>query len=124
MSDVKTKLDELDEIRTSLDTLASAKQALIDTILTPEIKAKIAEIEAEFSGKAEAANTNAAALEAEIKQLVLTGAETVKGDHLMAVWAKGRVTWDAKSLDGFALAHQELLSFRKEGEPSVSIRRI
>ncbi len=42
----------------------------------------------------------------------------------MAVWSKGRETWDTKSLDGYALAHPEIASLRKVGDPSVSIRKI
>ena len=48
--------------------------------------------------------------------------ETVKGDHLQAVWSKGRASWDDKALMGYTKAHPELLEFRKQGEPSVSIR--
>lgn len=124
MSDLITKLDELAGLRSAQDAINLEKQAVIDTILTPEIKAKIAEIEAEFAGKGEVATEKATALEAEIKELVKTGAETVKGSFLMAVYAKGRVSWDTKGLDGFALTHPEILYMRKEGDPSVSIRRI
>ena len=125
MSDtVVTKLNELADLRSSLDAVALEKQAMIDSILTPEIKAKIAEIEAEFAGKAETANEKASVLETEIKELVKAGAVTVKSAFLMAVYAKGRVSWDPKSLDGYAIGHPEILNFRKEGDPSVSIRRI
>lgn len=124
MSDIKAKLDELADLRSALDTIALEKQAVVDSILTPELKAKLAEIDAEFAGKAEVANGKSATLEAEIKELVKTGAETVKGTFLMAVWNKGRVSWDTKSLDGYAVAHPEILNLRKEGDPTVTIRKI
>lgn len=124
MSNIKDKLDELSDLRSALDTIALEKQATIDSVLTLEIKNKLAEIDAEFAGKSEVASGKAEALEAEIKELVKAGAETVKGNWLMAVWNKGRVTWDTKSLEGYAVAHPELLNLRKEGEPTVTIRRI
>ena len=59
---------------------------------------------------------------AEVKADVLAHGETVKGAHLMAVWVKGRTSWDSKRLDGYAAAHPEIETFRSVGEPSVTIR--
>lgn len=121
-SEIKQKLDTLAEYQSQRDAATLEKQSLIDAIYTAEIKARVAEIEAEFAGKTEGVNTNIATLEAEIKQAVLEHGASVKGSFFHAVFAKGRVSWDTKSLDGYAAAHPELLSFRKEGEPSVSLR--
>jgi predicted transcriptional regulator len=120
--EIEQKLDQLAEFQSERDVAMLEKQRLLDEIYTAEIKARMAEIEAEFSNKTEAVNKNIAALEAEIKQAVITHGASVKGSVLHAVFAKGRVSWDTKSLDGYAAAHPELLSFRKEGDPSVSIR--
>jgi phage host-nuclease inhibitor protein Gam len=98
------------------------KQRLLDEVYSAEIKSRMAEIEAEFAGKTEAVNENIAALEAEIKQAIIAHGASVKGSVFHAVFAKGRISWDTKSLEGYATAHPELLTFRKEGEPSVSIR--
>ncbi len=81
-------------------------------------------IEHEFSPKFEAVEAQLAALEAEIKQEVISGGATVKGQHFMAVWNKGRVTWDAKLLEGFTLAHPELEKARKVGEPTCTLRKV
>jgi len=119
---VLEKLEKLAEYQAQKDIANADKQALIDAVLTDEIKAKLADIEAEFANKTEAVSANIAALEAEIKQDVLAGGESVKGSVYHAVFAKGRVSWDAKTLDGFAVTHPEILFARKEGDPSVSIR--
>lgn len=115
-------LDRLAEYQAQKDLANADKQALIDAVLTDEIKAKIADIETEFANKTEAVSENITVLESEIKQAVLSGGESVKGNLLHAVYAKGRVSWDAKTLDGFAVTHPEILFARKEGAPSVSIR--
>lgn len=120
--EIKQKLDQLAEFQSERDVAMLEKQSLLDEIYTAEIKARMAEIEAEFSGRIEAVNENIAALESEIKQAIIKHGASVKGSVLHAVFAKGRVSWDTKSLDGYATAHPELLTFRKEGEPSVSIR--
>lgn len=120
--EIKQKLDLLAEFNSERDVAMLEKQRLLNEVYTAEIKARMAEIEVEFAGKTEAVNENIAALEAEIKQAVIAHRASVKGSVFHAVFAKGRVSWDAKSLDGYAIAHPELLSFRKEGDPSVSIR--
>lgn len=83
-----------------------------------------AEVEEEFSYQFDSLREKIAALEAEIRRDVLALGETVKANGLQAVYMKGRVSWDAKSLDGYALGHPELFAFRKEGEPSVSLRSV
>lgn len=124
MQNIIEKLDTLAEFQAQRDVLNLDKQAALDSLLTPEIKARMADIEAEFGGKAQAVNDNIARLETEVKDDILAHGETVKGARLMAVWVKGRVSWDTKALDGYAAAHPELTTFRKEGEPSVSLRAV
>ncbi len=121
--DTREKLDKIAELQFAQGKREQEKQALIDSILTQEIKDKIAEIEAEFTRTDNLTDT-ISILTNEVKQEVIALGETVKGASLMAVWSKGRVSWDTKALDGYITAHPELGKFRKEGEPSVSIRGI
>ena len=118
------KLDALDELHQQLILLGADKQALIDQVLTPEIRRKLDEIEDEFSDKSGAVLEKIGDLEGAIKQDVITEGATVKGKYMMAVFSKGRVSWDTKSLDGYAAAHPEIAQFKKTGDPSVSIRII
>jgi len=123
-TDIKQLLDTLAEYQAQRDLIELNKQLLIDEILTPEIKARIHEIETEFADKINGVNNNIAELETVIKREVIEYGNSVKGVHLHAIYNNGRITWDTKSLDGYVKAHPELLEFRKQGEPSVSIRRI
>jgi len=59
-----------------------------------------------------------------INKAVLESGESIQGEKLQAVFSKGRTTWDAKSLSGYALAHPEINELKKVGKPSVSIREI
>jgi len=45
---IKLAIDEYSDMVIGIATITAEKQTLIDSVLTPEIKAKIAEIEAEF----------------------------------------------------------------------------
>ena len=122
--DTKQMLNRLYEAKAARVIIDQEKQALIDSVITPEIKAKFAEIDAEFSDKYRAVDDTYSAIEGEVKAAVLELGETAKGDYLMAVFAKGRVSWDTKALDGYAAGHPEIAQFRKEGAPSVSIRAL
>lgn len=118
------KLNALAELNDERTALALRKQAIIDSILTPEIKAQIASVELEFAPELEAADKAIAALTDEVKADVISGGATIKGDRLQAVWSKGRVSWDSKMLDGMSKLLPQLNEARSEGEPSVSIRAV
>jgi hypothetical protein len=118
------KLNQLSEAEAQLAVLRLDKQEAINSVLSPEIKAALAAIDLEMSPMFEAVEATITALTAVVKALVVEAGESVKGDHLHAVYAKGRESWDGKSLSGYAAAHPEILTFRKIGDPSVSIRKL
>jgi CRISPR/Cas system-associated protein Cas10 (large subunit of type III CRISPR-Cas system) len=118
------KLDKLANFLAQRDVFNLQKKELIDQVLTPETRARLDEIEAEFAGKMEAVEANIAALEEEIRQEALRQGASVKGSFLRVIWHKGRVSWDTKSLDDYAKSHPEVIAFRKQGEPYVSIVKV
>ena len=122
--EIVRKLDQLANCHAERDYLALEKQALIDQVLTPEIKARLDEIEAEFAGRFEAVEANITRLEGEVRDEVIKHGATVRGTFLHAVWNKGRVTWDTKAMEDYAGRHPEILAYRKEGKPSVSLRKV
>ena len=61
-------------------------------------------------------------LEKEISEVVLNEGQTIKTEFISAVWNKGKTTWDGKLLEGYAVAHPEILAARRFGEPTVSFR--
>ena len=122
--EIVQKLDQLANFYAERDVLNLQKQALIDQILTPEIKARLEEIEAEFAGRLEAVDANISLLENEVKGDVISYGSTVKSTFIRAVWNKGRVSWDTKAMEHYAQSHPEILSYRKEGHPYVSLYKI
>jgi hypothetical protein len=89
-----------------------------------DVAARKAEIEAEFSGAAHAVDENIRALEDEIKADTEAEGKTVKGKHFMAVYNRGRITWNTDMMEAWINDHPFLKSARKEGKPSISLRRI
>ena len=121
-STIAHQLNALAELQSVRDLLKLDKQAAIDTVLTPEIKTRLNDIDYEFEDKFSALDTEEAALTEAIKAAVADFGKTVKGARLQAIWQKGRVSWNTDALDGFALDRPELFAFRNEGKPSVSLR--
>jgi len=120
--DAKELLNKYSDNLVGIDSLMLEKQALIDTILTPEIKEQLAEVEAEFAPKVEALSAQNEQLLARVKAEVLETGVTVSGDFHQAVYTRARVSWDNRSLAGYSIDHPEIMAFQKVGEPSVSIR--
>ena len=118
----KELLNEYTNNLAGIDLLNSERQAMIDKVITPEIKAKLAEIDEEIDPIIEKFNARAAELADLIKAEVIVAGQTISGDHHMAVYSKPRVSWDSKGLEGYAVAHPEILVFRSEGNPSVSLK--
>jgi hypothetical protein len=123
-TDITEKIDQLANFQAQRDVLELEKQALVDQLIPPEIKARIEEIEAEFSGKSQVVDEKITALKAEIKQEVIRHGSSVKGTFLRVVYHTGRVTWDTRLLDAYARARPEILEYRKQGEPYIVIQKV
>ncbi len=121
--DIYTQIENYSRLTAGISDIETQKQALIERVLTPEIKDLLAEIDAEFDPKIAELNQTKAILEAQIKAQVLEAGRTIKGTYHSFVWSKPRVSWDTKALDGYAAAHPEIAQFRTEGSPSVSVRK-
>lgn len=124
-------LDELAGLRSAHDALRLMKEEAIDAAIPDDIRDAVRkyrelvyEVEAEFSDKLEAANTKQTEIEQAIRDAVVNHGQTVRGEYLTAVYMKGRVSWDSGALEGYAAAHPEIIQFRKEGAPSVSLRPV
>lgn len=107
----------------SRDNLQKELQEEIEKAIPQEVKDQIEDIKAELQPKLDHLNQEIQLYEGRLKEYVSVTQETLKGEYHMFVWSKGRTSWDTKSLEGYAKAHPELLVFKSEGKPSVSIRR-
>lgn len=123
-TEIKTMLDELAGCQAGRDAIAMAKQDAWERVMTPELRQQLADIDAEFADKSSAVDEKIADLSDSIRIQVGALGCSVKGQFLHAVWMKGRESWDGKLLAGFAIAHPEILTARKVGEPTVSLRNV
>ncbi len=136
---VNPKLTALFEYREQLNNLDNTKQALKDTVLTPEIKMqiqaftdslitpeikqKLADIDAEFVGKGETARQNAAILEEQIRKDVLAAKKTLWAADLKhrCEFVNGKDKVDVAGLRGFGKAVPEVLAFITTEAPTTRI---
>ena len=121
------KLNELSALKMAIETNREYYNGLKEDWLKQiptEVKEALDKIDAEFNERQAEVGKQISELEAEIKLDVINLGSTVKGEFLMAVYNKGRITWDNKGLEGFMVAHPEIVAFRKEGDPSVTLRKI
>lgn len=115
-------LDKLVELKAEVTIIEQDKQKLIDSVLTPEIRQQIQDIEAEFKPKVADMNQAISDTEAHIKADILAREETAHNDVLEAVFVGGRVSWDTKGLDAAIKVLPQLAQYKKQGEPYVTIR--
>ena len=110
------------DIHASLKQLATLRDERAQTAAA--LDEQIASLQQERDRLTKDINMDIKAVESEIREAVLGLGHTVKDDVLMAVWNKGRIKWDTKGLDGYAVANPEVGAFRSVGEPSVTIREV
>lgn len=123
-NDIEVLLEDYTSRTMQLEALRVKKQELIDGVITPEIKEKLADIDAEFDPVFENARARLDDVERTIKSAVADLGKTVKNDVFMAVYSKPRVSWDSRFLEGLIAVYPEVKNAKKVGKPSVSIRRV
>lgn len=123
MDEIIAKLNRLADLQAQMNLINLRFDELRDSVLSPEQKTQLQDIEDERKTTLESVQVGIASLESEIKEDVAKCGSTVKGAHLQAVFQKGRVKWDDRALAGYAVSHPEITAFRSEGMPSVSLRR-
>ena len=124
MREIIETLARLDDAKAGKEIYTRKKQDLMNSVITEEIKEKIRDIEAELAPDIERFDEIIKALEGEVKEATIAHGESVKGEHMKSVFVKGRVTWDSKGLEGYAVGNPDVLKFRKIGNPSARIGNI
>jgi hypothetical protein len=118
---VASKLERLTNLRGAADVARLDYDAKRAEILK-KIQGELDALESEYKPVLEAAEENVAALENEIKTDVLLYGESVSGGSYRASYTQGRVSWDNEGMTKYAALHPDVLQFRKQGNPIVSLR--
>jgi hypothetical protein len=123
---VVEKMNQYLAARKEVESLEAEKKKLVDQAMPADVKKKVADIEAEFAGKVEAANEKLAKQEEEIKEGVVALQKNVSVAGLKVTYHKGRVTWDAKGLEELAESKPDIglliLPLKKQGKDYASFK--
>lgn len=124
MAEIKAMLDELHNAKCSVDLATIERDQLIDGVLSAEQRNAIRDIRDEYQDRIDAALKAVEELDKQIRAAVHEHGESVKTDHLHAIYTQPAPTWDTDGL--LAMAQNPefawLLSFRKESAPRIQIR--
>ncbi len=112
------------EMKSQATRLEADKKRLMEEAMPKEVREKIAEIEEEFAGKNEKAEKELAKLEEEIKIGIVSLRDTLVVKGLKASFHPGRVTWDAKGLEGVIKSNPDIANviapYKKQGKDYAS----
>jgi hypothetical protein len=118
---VAEKLERLSNLRGAAE-VARLNYESRRTEILKQVQAELDALDAEYKPVLERAEENIAALESEIKTDVLLHGESVSGGMYRATYMQGRVSWDNEGMTKYAASHPDVLQFRKQGQPIVSLR--
>jgi hypothetical protein len=118
---VAEKLERLSNLRGAADVARLDYESKRVEILK-QIQAELDALDSEYKPVLEAVEENIAVLENEIKTDVLLYGESISGGSYRASYTQGRVSWDNEGMTKYAASHPDVLQFRKQGQPIVSLR--
>ena len=114
------------DMKSQISLLEADKKKLIDQAMPKEVRQKVDEIEEEFAGKTEKAQKDLEKLEEEIKEGVVSLKKTLTVKGMKAFYYEGRVSWDAKGLEGVIKNDPDIAKviskFKKQGKDYASFR--
>lgn len=118
---VSAKLERLSDLRGAADLARLDYESKRAEILK-QVQAELDALDMEYRPILEATEENITALENEIKTEVLLYGESVTGGMYRASYTQGRVSWDNEGMTKYAALHPDVLQFRKQSQPVVSLR--
>lgn len=115
------KLKRLENLKGAADVARLDYESKRNEILR-QIQSQLDALDSEYKPLLESAEENISTLENEIKTDVLLHGESVTGGLYRATFTKGRVSWDNEGIEKYASSHPEVMQFRKQGQPIVTLR--
>ena len=121
---IKEMLDDLYMYQLAKEELALIREEKVQAAIPDDVKAEIQAIKKLHDDKIADVELGINFLNDKITKAVLSRATPVKGSHLMAIFNRGRVTWDSKRLAELSVSLPVLLDARKVGDNYVSFKKV
>jgi hypothetical protein len=120
--DIQQEIIELEQIYASIDTANKAMQIEIDSLMSPILRKKIAQVKERYGKSVDSLINQVALKENLIRSETLRFGHTVRGNFITALYQNGKLVWDGKALMAYGnTVNYEVLKFRKQGKPNVRI---
>jgi hypothetical protein len=122
---MQAQMAHLEDMYARRELAAMEHEQAVNELIPADIRFKIEELNDEHEVEMEEINDAIRAAEEQVKATVLKSGESVKGQRYQAVYGKPRLSWD-KGLEDYLRASdpEALKRYRKEGAPTVSIRKV
>lgn len=121
LGNIVDKLKRLENLKGAADVARLDYESKRTEILK-QIQSQLDAIDSEYKPLLDSASENIYQLENEIKTDVLLHGESVTGGAYRATFTKGRISWDNEGIEKYASSHPEVMQFRKQGQPIVTLR--
>jgi hypothetical protein len=115
-------LNVLANLKAKKEAIRLSKQAKIDEILGPELRQRIAAVEAAYEMDEAGVTESIEEMTAIVKAACVEAGTTIKGEFNQVVFSSPRAIWNDAMLMGYAVDHPEILPFRSMSKPSAQIR--
>jgi hypothetical protein len=121
LADIRSMLDELFLLRTSLASHARERDVAILRLLPADLQEIVASTMREFDEMQESCESEGASREAQIRAATKMLGEAVVGTYLRASYSPGNRKYDLDGLDRLSERFPEVAALRGQGEPVVKI---
>jgi len=112
----------LSEARHERKQTAASGRRRVNDILTPEQVDAVARIEDETDNALFELDDEIKTLEKRLRNAVVDFGQSVQGDDMKVMIVTPAAIWDAKMLEGYAMAHEELYAFRSKPKQYARIK--
>ena len=120
---INASLEILSELTTDMEKIVSELEKAKHDIIPTSLRRKLARIEREYEQRMMPVRTRIDAVSESIRTDTVSYGQSIKNAGWHAVYAGGRITWNTAGLEGYAVAHPEVLEFQKDSGPYVTIRK-
>lgn len=110
------------DMQAKLDLIRADMANAIESILTPEQRSEIEDIETEFGDLIGEAEKQIKRAKGDLKSSVLKDGASCRGETVEAIWVQGRVKWDENKLANMMFDHPAIVTARDPGKPYVQVR--
>jgi phage host-nuclease inhibitor protein Gam len=125
--EIQDLLEQVYGVDVEVAKIATDKQAKIDSILTPELRQQIKDIEEEYAPYTNTAQNNRAKYVEDAKDGCLELGKTVNAIHFQVVWNKGKSGIDPEAVAAYFETHKddaEVKALFKTGKPYASLKAL